>query len=188
MKKITDKATDNSLEIVDTEVAVSIPDRQVTDKDTIEAMKRSGNVVVGEHYLQDLETIGITLKIQRGRAMINQRRMELVLEKVAETITNTKVKSSKDDRAGAGEILMNPRDFATTVQSFAQLSSKLTESQQFSVGCEEVYRPAASPQDPDQVNNSFVPGAPVKPGTTQIFTKETHIHGAPQAEPTKENS
>jgi hypothetical protein len=181
MKQIPDKSTPGNLQVMDAEVAVSIPDRQVTDKQALEAMKRAGNVVVTEHYLEDLETIGIyarkgTLKIQRGRAMINQRRMEIVLEKAAEIITATNIKIDSKHKPKAGEILMSPRDFSTSIQAFAQLSSKLTESQQFSVNCEEVYRPAASVQDPDQVHSSFTPGAAVKPANTQVFANEVHLH------------
>lgn len=187
MEQNAPKTLPEKKQILAMEVPVSIAERQVTEADAIAAMKRAGGLVVNEHYLEDLETIGIharrgTVKIQRGRAMINQRRMEVVLESLVCNLTAVQVVTNKKQKVADGKIAMAPRDYAAVVQSFSQLSSKLTESQQFSLGAEEVYRPAAAPQDPDQQQNSFLPGAKVQPASTQVVAHEVHFHnGQPPA-------
>ena len=189
MNDVIVKPKEENALTVDTDVAVSIPDRTVCDKDAREAMQRAGHVEVDEMYLRDLETVGIyarqgTLRIQRGRAMINQRRMEQVLEKASDTILAFKIKSGKG-KAEDNEV--TPGDYSKVLQSFGQLSSKLTESQRFSVECEEVYRPPATVRDPDQTQTSFTPGAKVQPAATQVFAHEVHMHGQTPSGAPKEN-
>jgi hypothetical protein len=191
MKELSTTSKKGDIQVLDAEVAVSIPERQVTEKDAMEALRRAGHLEIGDYYLNDLETIGIharkgTLKVQRGRAMVNQRRLEMVLESAADKLLAVKIKVDKNTKAKEGEILMSPANYATVIRAVSVLASTLTESQQFSVNCEEVYRPPAAVQDPDQVHNSFVPGKPVVPGTTQVYAKEAHFHGQQPPTGTKE--
>jgi hypothetical protein len=150
------------------QVEVSIPDRTVTESQAIEAMKRRGLVLVDDHYLEDLETIGIysrtgCLKIQRGKAMINQHKLEQAIATVTEKLVTAKIREGKKTAYKDGVLTLPPKEYAALGQTLAQLSKALTDSQRFSVEMDQTYRPAATVKDEDQVQTSFIPGAPVTP-------------------------
>lgn len=176
-KQITDGKT--------LEVAVTIPDRVVTEQGAIEAMRRQGAVDLSEHYLKDLEDVGIYVrqagvKIQRGKTMVNQHRIESAMGKLTEIICTTPVKRHSKDKGK-----MEPNKLADLARALATLSKSLTDSQRMMMEIEGVLTPPSKPTDPDQIMQPFAAGSKVKPATTQVIAENVHIH---QAETSVEKS
>lgn len=163
------------------EVATSIPDRTVTEKEAIEAMHRAGCVVVEPKLITDLESVGIhvrsvgVLKIVRGRAVINQQRLDTLMRDIAERVMIGEV--------GEGDKPKKPKnaEVIKLVQAYGYLSSKLTESLQLLVEIEGVVAPPGGIREEEQTNASFAAGVAVRPaGGTTVFANEVHLHEQPK--------
>lgn len=159
----------------DKEVAVTIPDRVVTEEGAIEAMRRQGAVELSEHYLKDMESVGIYVrtagvKIQRGKVMINQNRLERAMGVLADIITTSPVKRHSKEKG------MDPNKLADLVRALAVASKAMTDSQRMMLEIEGVLTPPSKPTDPDQIMQPFAAGAKVQAGPTNVVAKEVHIH------------
>jgi hypothetical protein len=153
------------------EVAVEIPDRDVTEEGAIRALERLGRVKVREKTLTDLETVGIyvrnqgTLKISRGQCMLTQQCIRVTMAEIVEKIQNEGRKSKN----------FSPKSMTMMAHALCELAGKQTESTKLLVAIERMAQPAMA-DEPDPISDSFTPGQPVIPAGTHVLINAPGAH------------
>lgn len=162
-------------------VEVDIPDPIIAEEAALQAMEHLGQVTIPTEYVNKLAAVGIHVKgagvirIQRGRAMLNQTLLDRCMVDLAKMINKIASGSAKARVDQASKLS----------HALGYLSSKLTESQRFMaelegrgvIGTRNSKGQESVDEPPAQL--SFVPGSNVSP--QQIVTKEVHIHNPPAA-------
>jgi hypothetical protein len=168
------------------EVPMEIQERVISESHALESFKRSMGVVEVSHdTLSDLEAIGIytkgrgILNIQRGNAMVNQQLLRSIFAELATAITKGKLNKKTKKREP-----LTVAELSSLARTAGYLSSKVTESQKFSVEMERVRATTDSmTEDDTPATRVFKPGTKVPAGqpATNIITENVHIHQGAQA-------
>lgn len=151
--------------------AIDIPEESVTEKEAIEALRRLGIVKLPKTRLSDLAALGVfqtgvgVYKMQRGQAMVNQQRLNRIIDFLMEEAMKGGKKAPSLDEI---------REVAHTV---GYLTSKLTESQHLLVEM-EVSRSGGVRDEEAPKQQTFKPGEEIKP---IVVAKEVHIHQSAEA-------
>lgn len=106
------------------------------------------------------------LKMQRGRAMINQQRVDDAMRQMSELLAAIMAGTSKQKIAQATKV----------VQTIAYVSRALTDAQKFLAEVEERANPGRQPyvpKLPEVMNQGFTPGQDVQPGMTLTMREVT---------------
>lgn len=161
-------------------VPVSIPDQVVTEEEALEAFRRQGMAKIPAKLATDLRTIGISFhqvgitKIQRGRAVMTQERLDSTIRIIQEQIDRI----SEDKTLG-------PKSKVALLAKLAEAQcaciSRMTDSIELMVKLDkgrEITQEQMIPEV-EQMTQPFGAGEVVKPGATMIATKEVHIHNGP---------
>jgi hypothetical protein len=158
-------------------VPVAIEEPTITDDEALAAMKRQGFVEISNTALRDLANLGAhmhqlgTIRIQRGRALVAQKRVEdgmRILHEELEAI-------SKEDRKTRSRL----KNMLAVSEKLGFLAGKLTAAQELMVVMEGGAQQITADGIADNVVQSFRPGQQVKPAN-QIVAQEVHIHPNPR--------
>ena len=156
-------------------VLEAIPDPAVTDIQALEAFKRAGLVMVGVDTVKDLAAIGIyvkgvgVLKIQRGRAMITQQKLDEAIRVMSEHMVAIHNDSKLKPRT-------KTNDLVKSAGVLASLTRGSTDSQRLAIELESMTVVTGAPvTDTPVPMNSFQPKAKITPVSTTI-----HNHGPTQ--------
>lgn len=170
-------------ELTKLEVPVGIDEQTVTDDEALQAMKRQGFITMDRQHMHDLRTIGLhahgggVLRIQGGRALVSQQRIERVMQILHEEIAIL----HQDQDPNTNHTNRQSRMVAMA-QVMGYLASRLTESQEFMIGLEGGKRRTEAQIFEDvPKTKTFAPGSIVKAGGTLVLSKEVHLH-QPKAE------
>lgn len=171
------------------EVPVEIQEKIVSAEEAKQAMVRLGLNDVAVDVVHDLETVGIyvkargVLKVQRGRVLVTQQRIEDILREITDTVKQGK-KDEKGDR-----VPLDVDELAKLVHAAGYIFSKQTESQKFAVEMERVRATTDSMADDEEPSTkSFKPGSKVQPKKipgTAIVAQTVHIHQTAPAQDKK---
>jgi len=154
-------------------VPVSIDEPQVMDDEAIAALKRQGFSEISPTAIRDLKTLGVhvhqlgTIRIQRGRAMVAQKRVEDGMKILHEELL--RVQALEPNKRG------RLKDMLAITEKLGFLAGKLTAAQELMVVMEGGAQQITPDGIADDVVTSFRPGTTVKPAN-QIVAQEVHIH------------
>lgn len=167
------------------QVPMESPERLISEEHALESFKRAmGCVEVSKETLSDLEAVGIytkgrgILNIQRGNAMVNQQLLRSIFGELAKTVSQGKLnkRTKKRDPLSIAEL-------SSLARTAGYLSSKITESQKFSVEMERIRATTDSmTEDDTPATRVFRPGTKVpasNPGAN-IVAQSVHIHQGAQ--------
>lgn len=161
-------------------VPIAIEDEQITDEAAVEAMKRQGFVEFSATSIRDLANLGAhlhqlgTIRIQRGRAMVAQKRVEDGMKVMHEELL--RIQALPPEKRG------RLKDMLAVAEKLGFLAGKLTGAQELMVLMEGGATQITADGIADNVVPSFRPGATIKPAN-QIVAQEVHIHPAPNPTP-----
>lgn len=171
------KPTPIRTEPVEVDVAIeALPEPTVTDDQALEAFKRSGLTLVTAETVRDLAAVGVyakgvgVLRIQRGRAMFTQQRLEEAMRLLSSHMhtvhADPKLKTSA-----------KTNNLVRSAGALSSLARQTTESQRLATDIESLTTQSGAPVA-DTPNNvpSFAPKQKVGPSTSP----EIHNHGPVQ--------
>lgn len=167
---------------------VELPQENVTEEQAIEALQRIGHIKLPKGSLGDLAKLGIyqsnvgVFKIQRGQALLNQQRMNAVMDKLTNRILEMPDEKKPEDPTAKPKKkkIKTPDSLQTLAHTLGYLSSKFTESQHLMLEM-ETSRPGGPHDEEPSTQKSFGAGEDIKPGATRITAQTVHIHEAPKA-------
>lgn len=154
-------------------VEVGLEDPMISDDELVKVLTRQGFSEVGLSRIQDIRACGVALKglgvlkMQRGRALVSQQRMDNAMRYLADLLEEVMAgnKSTKISQA------------IRLAQALGYMGSKLTEAQAFLAEMERHHgsnRPAFQEAVSEVINKGFLPGKDVQPGVT-LIQREAHI-------------
>lgn len=153
-------------------------DAPVLDQEAIDAYKREGFIEMPADRVADLAKIGQhthqtgTIRIQRGKAMVSQFRVEASMRALQAEID--RLQALPPNTKG------RLKELLACTQQLGYLASKLTASQELMVLMEGGSAQITADGIADNVVQSFRPGSKVTPA---ILAKEVHIHPPPTDDP-----
>lgn len=154
-------------------VEVGIDEPMIAEAELKEILKRQGFAEVGLARMNDTGRMGVALKglgvlkMQRGRALINQQRMDDAMRQMCELLTEILASNKKTRIASANK----------TAQTISYMSRALTDAQKFMADHEQgssERRPSNAVVIPEMpTNKGFLPGQNVQPGVTYTMREAT---------------
>lgn len=162
-------------------IPVKLEEPVMTGAEAMEFLRDCGVIDVGGDQLKKLaslgayaKTVGI-VKTQNGRAVVSQERLNEAILYLLEMMREIKANPEKT-KAGNKRRTM---EMAKIAQQLGYLTARLTESQRMVLEASgAVLTPnSMPPEQEEEPVAGFLPRQPVRPGTTNIFTKEVHIAG-----------